>query len=99
MDIFWTAMLSYLHAIAVANANGITAEQFLPYASATISSIPQFLKFYTPRIDAGEHPGNVDRLAMGVASVEHVVHTTNDAGFPILQCNLSFVLCVLWYGK
>ncbi|MFD0693307.1 NAD(P)-dependent oxidoreductase [Paenibacillus sp. GCM10027628] len=80
MDIFWTAMLSYLHATAVANANGITAEQFLPYASATFSSLPQFLKFYTPRIDAGEHPGDVDRLAMGVASVEHVVHTTSDAG-------------------
>lgn len=80
MDIFWTAMLSYLHATAVANANGITAEQFLPYASEMFSTLPQFLKFYTPRIDAGEHPGNVDRLAMGVASVEHIIHTTNDAG-------------------
>ncbi|WP_275983437.1 NAD(P)-dependent oxidoreductase [Paenibacillus hamazuiensis] len=80
MDIFWTSMLSYLHAVTVAAANGITAEQFLPYASATMSSLPKFIEFYTPRIDAGEHPGDVDRLAMGVASVDHVVHTTKDSG-------------------
>ncbi|GAA4850720.1 NAD(P)-binding domain-containing protein [Paenibacillus vulneris] len=83
MDIFWTSMLGYLHAFAVASANGITAEQFLPYASATLSSLPTFVKFYTPRLDAGKHPGDVDRLAMGVASVEHVVHTTEDAGIDI----------------
>lgn len=50
------------------------------YASATLSSLPKFVEFYTPRLDAGEHPGDVDRLAMGFASVEHVVHTTKDAG-------------------
>ncbi|WP_254634773.1 NAD(P)-dependent oxidoreductase [Paenibacillus sp. GbtcB18] len=83
MDIFWTSMLSYLHALAVAGANGITAEQFLPYASATLSSLPAFVEFYTPRLDSGKHPGDVDRLAMGYASVEHVVHTTEDAGIDI----------------
>ncbi|MEC0213854.1 NAD(P)-dependent oxidoreductase [Paenibacillus ehimensis] len=83
MDIFWTSMLSYLHALAVATANGITAEQFLPYASATLSSLPKFVEFYTPRLDEGKHPGDVDRLAMGLASVEHVVHTTKDAGIDI----------------
>ena len=81
MDIFWTAMLSYLHALAIANANGITAEQFLPYASAMMSSLPKFVEFYTPRLDEGD-PGDVDRLAMGLASVEHVVHT-QEAGIDI----------------
>ena len=74
MDIFWTAMLSYLHALAIANANGITAEQFLPYASAMMSSLPKFVEFYT-RVSTRGAPGDVDRLAMGLASVEHVVHT------------------------
>lgn len=83
MDIFWTAMLSYLHALAIANANGITAEQFLPYASAMMSSLSNFVEFYTPRLDEGEHPGDVDRLAMGLASVEHVVHTTQESGIDI----------------
>jgi 3-hydroxyisobutyrate dehydrogenase-like beta-hydroxyacid dehydrogenase len=80
MDMFWTGMLSYLHAVAVGKANGITAEQLKPHAISTMASLPQFIEFYTPRIDAGEYPGDVDRLAMGVASVEHIVHTTHDAG-------------------
>ncbi|WJH37608.1 hypothetical protein N6H14_06925 [Paenibacillus sp. CC-CFT747] len=80
MDIFWTSMLSYLHALAVAEANGLTAEQFLPYASATLSSLPKFVEFYTPRLNEGKHYGDVDRLAMGWASVEHVLHTTEGAG-------------------
>ncbi|MGW0563801.1 NAD(P)-dependent oxidoreductase [Streptomyces sp. NPDC003016] len=80
MDIFWTSLVSWLHVLAVADANGITAGEFLPHASETFASMPDFLRFYTPRIDAGHHPGDVDRLAMGVASVGHVLHTTRDAG-------------------
>ncbi|MGC0418768.1 NAD(P)-dependent oxidoreductase [Embleya sp. AB8] len=80
MDIFWTSMLSALHALTVARAHGISAAEFLPYASSTAASVPGFLAFYAPRLDADEHVGDVDNLAMGVASVEHVLHTTRDAG-------------------
>lgn len=80
LDVFWTAALAYLHALAVADAHGISAQDMLPYLSGTVGSMPDFFGFYTPRIDAGEHPGDVDRLAMGVASVDHVVQTAKDAG-------------------
>ncbi|MFC7330114.1 NAD(P)-dependent oxidoreductase [Marinactinospora rubrisoli] len=80
MDMFWTSMLSFLHALAVADANGISAREFLPHATATAASVPGFLAFYAPRVDAGDHTGDVDRLAMGTASVEHVRHTAADAG-------------------
>lgn len=80
MDIFWTGFTGYLHAVAVARANGISAAELLPTAAGTFASMPGFLSFYTPRIDADEYPGDVDRLAMAVASVEHVLHTTEAAG-------------------
>jgi 3-hydroxyisobutyrate dehydrogenase-like beta-hydroxyacid dehydrogenase len=79
MDMFWTSMLSWLHTLALARANGITAKELLPYATSALD-LRYFLEFYTDRIDAGDHPGDVDRLAMGVASIEHVVHTTRDSG-------------------
>ncbi|MFD8938501.1 NAD(P)-dependent oxidoreductase [Streptomyces sp. NPDC059578] len=79
MDVFWTTMLSWLHAVAVAEAHGVTAEELLPVARDA-ADVGQFLEFYTPRIDRGEHLGDVDRLAMGVASIEHVVQTARDAG-------------------
>ncbi|MFB6890958.1 NAD(P)-dependent oxidoreductase [Kitasatospora sp. NPDC056327] len=80
MDIFWSSMTAYLHATAVAEANGIPADEFLPYATSTAASLPGFLAFYAPRIAAGNHEGDVDRLAMGLASVEHVLHTVEASG-------------------
>lgn len=80
IDVFWTAMSSYLHALAVARANGITAAQVLPFISDILSSLPKLLEFYTQRIDAGKHHGDVEKLSMSLASVEHVVRTSEDAG-------------------
>ncbi|MFE0759583.1 NAD(P)-dependent oxidoreductase [Streptomyces smyrnaeus] len=80
MVVFWTSTLSYWQVIALADANGLTATDVLPHATETMTGMPDFLSFYAERIDAGEHPGDVDRLAMGMASVEHVLHTNADAG-------------------
>ncbi|MBQ1157483.1 NAD(P)-dependent oxidoreductase [Streptomyces sp. A73] len=80
MVMFWTSTLSYWQVIALADANGLTATDVLPHATETMTGLPGFLSFYAERIDAGEHPGDVDRLAMGMASVEHVLHTNADAG-------------------
>ncbi|MEU8773292.1 NAD(P)-binding domain-containing protein [Streptomyces sp. NPDC048606] len=80
MTMFWTSMLSYWQATALARANGLTAGDILEHAVDTANSLPGFLSFYAERIDAGVHTGDVDRLAMGTASVEHVLHTHADAG-------------------
>ncbi|MFG2622506.1 NAD(P)-dependent oxidoreductase [Streptomyces sp. NPDC048507] len=80
MVMFWTSMLGHWQAIALADAHGLSAQDILPHATATMASLPEFLAFYTKRIDAGDHDGDVDRLAMGMASVEHVLHTNADAG-------------------
>jgi 3-hydroxyisobutyrate dehydrogenase-like beta-hydroxyacid dehydrogenase len=80
MVMFWTSMLSYWQAIALADANGLNAADILPHAVETANSLPGFFSFYAERIDAGRHAGDVDRLAMGTASVEHVLHTNADAG-------------------
>ncbi|MFG2912426.1 NAD(P)-dependent oxidoreductase [Kitasatospora sp. NPDC048298] len=80
MDLFWTSMVGYLHATAIAEANGIPAEEFLPYLSSTAASMPGFQAFYAPRITAGDHRGDVDRLAMALASIEHVRHTAEASG-------------------
>ncbi|WP_199547105.1 NAD(P)-dependent oxidoreductase [Streptomyces sp. N35] len=80
MVMFWTSMLSYWQAVALADANGLAAADILPHAVETANSLPGFFSFYAERIDASRHLGDVDRLAMGMASVEHVLHTNADAG-------------------
>ncbi|MFG2640275.1 NAD(P)-dependent oxidoreductase [Streptomyces sp. NPDC048370] len=79
MVMFWTALSSYWQAIALADAHGIKAADLLPTAVGALD-MKQFLEFYAPRVDAGDHSGDVDRLAMGLASAEHVLHTVLDAG-------------------
>ncbi|MFB7041604.1 MULTISPECIES: NAD(P)-dependent oxidoreductase [unclassified Streptomyces] len=79
MVMFWPAMLGYWQAIALAGANGLRAADILPHAVETANSLPGFFSFYAERIDAGRHTGDVDRLAMGAASAEHVLHTSADA--------------------
>ncbi|MBR8640045.1 NAD(P)-dependent oxidoreductase [Streptomyces tuirus] len=80
VGMFWTSVLGYWQAIALADANGLTASDVLPHATEMLTGMPGFLSFYAERIDAGEHGGDVERLAMGMASVEHVLHTNADAG-------------------
>ncbi|WP_369360472.1 NAD(P)-dependent oxidoreductase [Streptomyces sp. cg2] len=80
MVMFWTSMLGYWQALALADANGLPASEILQHATETAQSLPGFFAFYAERIDAGRHQGDVDRLAMGLASVEHVLHTNADAG-------------------
>ncbi|MGW4746483.1 NAD(P)-dependent oxidoreductase [Streptomyces sp. NPDC004290] len=80
MTMFWTSMLSYWQAVALADANGLKAADILPHAVETANSLPGFLGFYAERVDGARHAGDVDRLAMGTASVEHVLHTHADAG-------------------
>ncbi|MCC8478428.1 NAD(P)-binding domain-containing protein [Streptomyces globisporus] len=80
MVMFWTSMLSFWQAVALARANGLKAADILPHAVDTADSLAQFFAFYAERIDAGVHDGDVDRLVMGVASAEHVLHTHTEAG-------------------
>ncbi|MDG9684739.1 NAD(P)-binding domain-containing protein [Streptomyces sp. DH18] len=83
MAVFWTSLLSFWQAIALARANGLTAADILPSTAETASSLSETFAFYAERIDAGVHLGDVDRLAMGLASVEHVLRTNADAGVDI----------------
>ncbi|MEV5978695.1 NAD(P)-binding domain-containing protein [Streptomyces sp. NPDC052114] len=80
MAIFWPSMIAFWQAVAVAAAHGISAQEIAPYATENFGGMGHFIDFYAPRIDAGDHAGDVDRAAMGLASMEHVVHTAADAG-------------------
>ncbi|MFE0804281.1 NAD(P)-dependent oxidoreductase [Streptomyces sp. NPDC058812] len=80
LNVFWTTVTSWLHTLAVADANGIKAQDFLPYISPQLAQMPAFLGYYSPRIDEGNYAGDIERLSMAVASIDHVVETARDSG-------------------
>ncbi|QEV22402.1 NAD(P)-dependent oxidoreductase [Streptomyces alboniger] len=80
MAIFWPSMIAYWQTVALAGAHGLTATDIAPYVTENFAGMGHFVDFYASRIDAGNHEGDVDRTAMGLASMDHVVHTAADAG-------------------
>lgn len=80
MIMFWTAYTGWYQALAVAQANGLTAADIVPYAGYTADTMRMFYEGSAPLIDSGAHEGTHQRLAMCAASVEHVLHTAADSG-------------------
>ncbi|MFI6295418.1 NAD(P)-dependent oxidoreductase [Nonomuraea sp. NPDC050790] len=79
IDMFWTGLAGYLHGQAVAQAYGVSAREFQEQAVKSLD-LSYFVRFYAPRIDAGEHQGDMENLAMAEASLEHVARTAEAAG-------------------
>ncbi|MEV0645478.1 NAD(P)-binding domain-containing protein [Phytomonospora sp. NPDC050363] len=80
INIFWTTMLAHVQTIAIARANGISATDLLPYALSATESNPHFFPQMAAQADAGDYPSDLERLSMGLISVEHVLRTTAEAG-------------------
>jgi len=82
-DMLWTSLVGYLHSLAVARANGISERDFRAYAERTIASLKELVAFFGPRIDADEHSGDMDRVDTGVANMEHILRTSEEAGVDV----------------
>ncbi|WP_344496195.1 hypothetical protein [Streptomyces enissocaesilis] len=70
----------WLHATALAGADGVAATAFTPVAIRRPSAVTGFTGTYTGQVDAGHYPGDdatpdVQRVAIG-----HLVHMGRDRG-------------------
>ncbi|MDA2806300.1 NAD(P)-dependent oxidoreductase [Nocardiopsis suaedae] len=79
LDLFWTTMTGFLHALALARAEGIPEETITPYIIEG-NDMPMFFEMTSQTVAEGRFPGDQDRLAMDTASMEHVLQATRDAG-------------------
>ncbi|KAB7851154.1 NAD(P)-dependent oxidoreductase [Streptomyces mobaraensis] len=80
LDFCWTAVSGYLHALALARAEGITAAQLLPYAQGIVELLGQVVPVYAERADADSHPGDVSNVTSVAAGIEHIVHASAARG-------------------
>jgi 3-hydroxyisobutyrate dehydrogenase-like beta-hydroxyacid dehydrogenase len=80
LEVFFAGMTSFLHAAAVAAANGVSARDFLPYAQRVVAILPDTLAGLARDVDAASYPGNEDALAMEAAALEHIVEAGDDSG-------------------
>ncbi|MBB5997578.1 NAD(P)-dependent oxidoreductase [Streptomonospora salina] len=80
LDVFFAGMTGFLHASAMAAAQGSSAAVFAPWAKEMLAILPATFDGLAADVDAGHHPGHRDNLAMEEAALGHIVHTSRESG-------------------
>lgn len=80
LEIFFASMTSFLHAAAMVTANGTSAAVFLPYARQMAELGGTVFEELAANVDGDEHDGTEDNLAMELSALDHIVHTSDEAG-------------------
>ncbi|MGW7580827.1 imine reductase family protein [Kitasatospora sp. NPDC054768] len=80
LDLFWTTVHGYLHALALARAEGIGGAELAPYAHGLPRLLPPLIDGYAQRADERRHPGDRSSLASAEAGLAHVAHTARARG-------------------
>ncbi|MFF0890007.1 NAD(P)-dependent oxidoreductase [Streptomyces sp. NPDC001046] len=80
LDIFWTAMAGYAHAVALARAEGVTASELAPFAQGIGAILPPVFAQTAADADAGTYSGEGNPLTSAVSSMAHIVHVSEEHG-------------------
>ncbi|MFD0413899.1 NAD(P)-dependent oxidoreductase [Streptomyces sp. NPDC127108] len=80
LDIFWTGMTGFAHAVAVARAEGITARELAPFAKGIGELFPPIFAGLADEADDGMASDEGSPLTSVASSMAHIVHTSEAHG-------------------
>ncbi|MCX5376929.1 NAD(P)-dependent oxidoreductase [Streptomyces sp. NBC_00091] len=80
LDIFWTAMAGYAHALALAKAEGVTARELAPFAQGIGAILPPLFEEFAEDVDSGGFSGAINPLTSAASSMAHIIHTSEAHG-------------------
>lgn len=80
LDIFWTAMAGYAHALAVAKAEGISARELAPFAAGIGTILPPTFQEVAEGVDAGDFFDANNPITSAASSMSHIVHASEAHG-------------------
>ncbi|MER7779355.1 NAD(P)-binding domain-containing protein [Streptomyces sp. NPDC096191] len=80
LDIFWTAMAGYAHALAVARAEGVTGAELAPFAQGIAAILPPLFTEFAADTDAGTYSGELNPITSAVSTMSHIVHASEAHG-------------------
>lgn len=80
LDIFWTAMTGYAHALAVAKAEGISAQELLPFAKGIGALLPPIFEEKAKEVDAGTFSGEDNPITSAASSMAHIIQAAETHG-------------------
>jgi len=80
LDLFWTSVSGFLHALTIARANGIAPGELLPHAHGIVEILPPIFAEWAERIEADRHDDSSAPVASVAASLRHLITASRDAG-------------------
>ncbi|MEU7584105.1 NAD(P)-binding domain-containing protein [Streptomyces sp. NPDC041068] len=80
LDIFWTAMTGYMHALAIAKAEGISAQELAPFAAGIGAILPAIFEASAAEVDNGTYSGEDNPITSTASTMSHVIHTSESHG-------------------
>ncbi|MER8041516.1 NAD(P)-binding domain-containing protein [Streptomyces sp. NPDC094032] len=80
LDIFWTSMAGYTHALALAAAEGVSPRELAPFAEGIGAILPPLFREWADDVESGSYSGEGNPLTSAVSSMAHIVHTSEDHG-------------------
>lgn len=80
LDIFWTSMAGYVHALAVAGAEGIAPRELAPFAQGIGAILPPLFEEWAGDVQDGGFSGEGNPLTSAVSTMAHIVHASEAHG-------------------
>ncbi|MGF7031147.1 3-hydroxyisobutyrate dehydrogenase-like beta-hydroxyacid dehydrogenase [Paenibacillus mucilaginosus] len=80
LDVFWTAMSGYTHALALARAERIAPREFAAYAKGIAAILPEIMEYMAAFVEEGHHPGDASNLSSAAAGMDHIIQASEDHG-------------------
>ncbi|PRX95676.1 NAD(P)-dependent oxidoreductase [Allonocardiopsis opalescens] len=85
LDLFWTTVYGYMHAIALARTEGVTAEDLLPYSAGIVALVNSVMTpEYVRQIDERRFDPDTDSaIRSQAATLRHIVQAGRDRGLDV----------------
>ena len=80
LDVFWTAMAGYAHALALAKAEGITARELAPFAKGIGAILPPIFEELAEGVDGGNYSDGSNPITSAASSMAHVIQASERHG-------------------
>lgn len=80
LDIFWTAMAGYAHALAVAGAEGISGRELAPFAQGISAILPPLFEEFAGDVDDATYSGELNPITSAVSSMSHIIEASEGHG-------------------
>ncbi|WP_223829843.1 NAD(P)-dependent oxidoreductase [Paenibacillus arenilitoris] len=80
LDLFWTSMSGYVHALALAASEHISAKDFAVHARGIAAILPDIITGIADEADEGRYPGDASNLVSAEAGMAHIIHAAEHHG-------------------